>query len=307
MSSQARDNLILAKKRLVQVLGDNEKAYWSNMKAWFKHGLTKEEFDVESRRLLPKDGAHLHNMFLLAVLTKCHVSSSSSSKDTTSTVAANKIKKNRRIQSLKRKFDHRFTPHTPVPSPTPPGPHKPAPKPTQQPIRTCIRTYEVPSIEEMVGYTSVIAWEAGLDEATDGAVEFATEAVRVFLKNILSAIFTRRSAYKLFRKARYSMGCEPTNPYLHNRSSPNDKSLLSYEEKEQQRIEEIGKTSQIAVDPKGPVNLYDLLYTLKTYRLSLIPSNTVYSSAVERVVSHMWHPSHDEVECQQKFTTLMKS
>lgn len=43
------------------------------MKAWFKQRLSKEEFDTEARRLLPKQKTHLHNEFLLAVLTKCHL------------------------------------------------------------------------------------------------------------------------------------------------------------------------------------------------------------------------------------------
>jgi len=48
------------------------------MKAWFKHQISKEEFDCQSRKLLPKDKVYLHNQFLLAVLTKCQITTASS-------------------------------------------------------------------------------------------------------------------------------------------------------------------------------------------------------------------------------------
>ena len=48
------------------------------MKAWFKQKISKEDFDSEARRLLPKNETHLHNEFLLAVLTKCHIPNVSS-------------------------------------------------------------------------------------------------------------------------------------------------------------------------------------------------------------------------------------
>ncbi|MEQ2193028.1 Transcriptional adapter 1 [Xenoophorus captivus] len=65
--------LEIAKKNLTDAIGDNVKHYWANLKLWFKQKISKEEFDVEARRLLPQENVHIHNDFLLAILTRCQI------------------------------------------------------------------------------------------------------------------------------------------------------------------------------------------------------------------------------------------
>lgn len=47
-----------AKKSLSEALGENVKQYWANLKLWFKQKISKEEFDLEARRLLTQDNGN---------------------------------------------------------------------------------------------------------------------------------------------------------------------------------------------------------------------------------------------------------
>lgn len=60
-----------ARRKLCQALGEKQKDYFTHMKAWFRKRITKEEFDVEARKLLATEQGHLHNEFFLAILNKC--------------------------------------------------------------------------------------------------------------------------------------------------------------------------------------------------------------------------------------------
>lgn len=65
------EKLLLAKNRLCTALGDsNTSLYMSNMKNWFRNMWTKEQFDLECRRLLTPEQRLLHNEFLIAILKK---------------------------------------------------------------------------------------------------------------------------------------------------------------------------------------------------------------------------------------------
>jgi len=60
-----------ARRKLQNALGDNHKSYFSHLRSWFRKRCTKEEFDVEAKKLLSADQFHTHNEFLLAILNKC--------------------------------------------------------------------------------------------------------------------------------------------------------------------------------------------------------------------------------------------
>lgn len=65
------DKLLLAKNRLCVALGDTStKAYMANLKMWFRKIWTKEQFDLECRKLLTPEQKHLHNEFFIAILNK---------------------------------------------------------------------------------------------------------------------------------------------------------------------------------------------------------------------------------------------
>ena len=60
-----------ARRKLCGVLGDKQRDYFNHMKSWFRKRTTKEEFDIEARKLLSPEHGYLHNEFLLAILNKC--------------------------------------------------------------------------------------------------------------------------------------------------------------------------------------------------------------------------------------------
>ena len=69
MSSE-EDNVLSAKNALMMALGDNWSLYLTNMRIWFRKKMTKEEFDVEARRMMSQEQVKYHNAFLLAILNK---------------------------------------------------------------------------------------------------------------------------------------------------------------------------------------------------------------------------------------------
>jgi len=79
------EHLNQTRRKLVDALGDKKDEYFHHMKQWFRARINKEEFDKNARELLPLSCAHLHNEFLLAILTKCQLFSTLQSTSTTST------------------------------------------------------------------------------------------------------------------------------------------------------------------------------------------------------------------------------
>ena len=63
--------LTSARRKLCAALGEKQKEYFSHMKSWFRKRISKEEFDIEARKLIPTENSHLHNEFFLAILNKC--------------------------------------------------------------------------------------------------------------------------------------------------------------------------------------------------------------------------------------------
>ena len=63
--------LTSARRKLCAALGEKQKDYFAHMKSWFRKRITKEEFDIEARKLITSENGHLHNEFLLAILNKC--------------------------------------------------------------------------------------------------------------------------------------------------------------------------------------------------------------------------------------------
>ena len=63
--------LTSARRKLCTALGEKQKDYFAHMKSWFRKRISKEEFDIEARKLITPENGHLHNEFLLAILNKC--------------------------------------------------------------------------------------------------------------------------------------------------------------------------------------------------------------------------------------------
>lgn len=308
-----REQLITAKKKLIQALGPNEKAYWANMKAWFKQQISKEEFDRISRKLLSAENTHLHNNFFFAVLSKCQISPAGKGFGQGSNQAT-KNKNIKRMQAIKRKHDNRFVAAEPNPNVISIGSlDVKRSKLVTQSVSSCSKTLNIPTAEDLSGLSSVISWETGLDDVSEEAVELAAASAKVFLKNLLTAILSRRSAHQQIpgnNTFKYAFGSEPPNPYLLKKPSSHSNTSISrpsYEEAEQRAIEDLGRTDQNSCRKKSPISSQDLLHCLKYYRYSVIPSHTVYSFAVERVSCSMWHPTSSELEQERVYKTAMST
>ncbi|XP_067662046.1 transcriptional adapter 1-like [Haliotis asinina] len=311
-------DLNVARKNLSDALGDSMKLYLHNLKSWFKQKISKEDFDLEARNLLREDAVHLHNEFLLAIIARCQVSSSttvskekclSSSTSTPSKLKKGKIK--RKIPGGRANLQQRFVPVNPTTHA-----HKVTTRSVDDgvtPLGFMSRDCLLPDISLMHGRMLVCAWESDLQDVASLTVKLLIQAVETQLKNIISLVLARRSGFKLReKKFRYGMGAQIPNPYLRQTQlmdqttsesyataitptghhAPSIKSSLDVGE--EVAVHHLATSHQPAED-MGPISLYDLLDTLKLYRSS-IPSHSVYAPAVERILHRLWHPSIEEVE-----------
>ncbi|XP_002735386.1 transcriptional adapter 1-like [Saccoglossus kowalevskii] len=305
-----------ARKNLTDVLGDNTKQYWSNMKLWYRQKINKEEFDLEARRLLTSENVHYHNEFLLAILTKCQTLGSSpvlNSKDSSLSSSASsrgmlrKGKKLKKVKHTRVNFEHRFvesSPYTNVPQVLAKG------IPEDSPLVFCSRDLFLPDISMLHGRMFVTSWEYELDNVTDDCVQLVRFAVEQHLKNILTMTSSRRRGYRLRESSfRFSIGnskpeqLRKHKEFVHVKESVCSAADLNHSQVPADRPtmeegeREAAMLLAVSQPPKSvpPMSLYDVLETLQVYR-STIPSHTVYSINIERLLSRLWHPSHEEIE-----------
>ena len=59
------------RKKLFNALGESKAAYLKHLKSWFGNKSSKDELDSAAKKLLSYEYVHLHNRFLLAILSKC--------------------------------------------------------------------------------------------------------------------------------------------------------------------------------------------------------------------------------------------
>ncbi|XP_064615955.1 transcriptional adapter 1-like isoform X2 [Liolophura sinensis] len=310
-------DLNVAKRNLSDALGDSMKIYLGNLKAWFKQKMTKEEFDLESRRLLKEEFAHLHNDFLLAIFTKCgSLSSSMAPKDITNSpqyLSAGKCPKRKDLKSRRKEPSSRSS----FPRFAPVNPLLYAPPALTRDEETslgfCSRELTLPDASLIHGRMFVNAWESELEGVTDDSVKMVMLAVEHHLKNILTVVLSRRNAYKLREgRFKFGMGGEVSNPYLRQSALTDDTSTQSeatsittsgYHIPTIRPSTDLGEASaakqiSLAVDmprTRGPVTLFDLLEALQLHKDS-IPSHTVYATNIERIIHKLWHPSKEELE-----------
>lgn len=305
------------RKKLNEAVGDDFKFYLNSMKLWFKQKISKEDFDLEARKILNSDAVHLHNEFLVAILNRCQsLSSSHGAKESSHSSHVNskdkqkKGKPKKKARPMRATFEHRFQPANPL-SYAPPF----VPRDSEDDTRVsfCARDFVLPDLPMMYGRVYVCAWETGLDEIEERAVKLIAIAVQQQMKAILTTICARRSAYKI-REGRFihSIGCTPTNPYLKNAYKisnytkdsnatsissigehvPSLKPTSDWAESEAALELACSSVNTCTLPPIGPV---DLVETLQVHR-NLVPSHSVYALNVERALSRIWHPSLDELE-----------
>ncbi|XP_014899212.1 transcriptional adapter 1 isoform X1 [Poecilia latipinna] len=308
--------LEIAKKNLTNAIGDNVKHYWANLKLWFKQKISKEEFDVEARRLLPQENVHFHNDFLLAILTRCQIIVSTpegpGSMQWQSCTSKSDKSKGKKKCSSRQKFDqHRFQPQNPLFGAQPFSPREAGGE--EEELRLSAHTLLLPTRGQLEARMMVTAFEMGLDNVTEDAISTVVCAVEHHLKDVLTAVITRRKAYRL-RDGHfpYAFGTDVTpRPYLKNSLSayhgisecpPPSASLaacpppqVSPDDAEQKAIHLLACSSDMLPAPLPPISMFDLLEALKVHR-GVMPSHTMYALNMERILVQLWHPSHEELE-----------
>nr|XP_022326093.1 transcriptional adapter 1-like [Crassostrea virginica] len=315
-------DLNVAKKNLQDSLGDEMKLYLQNLKSWFKQKITKEEFDIEARKLLSENSVNLHNEFLLAIISRCQTLSSSlvprenSITGKTSDLTKNskpgdlakhvksKLNKLRR-KPLASKGPQRFLVANPL-SKFPLASLKGA-----EDAEFASRDMVLPDITMVHGRMLVCAWEVGLEEVTDTTVKLVMQTIENVLKNLLTLILSQRNGYKVReKKMRFAMGSSTKNPYQRQSYNKHDSRTESEattvtssgshvpclkhttELREEEGVYQLALSQPLPPNP--PVSMFDLFHALQSHP-SIIPSHPVYETALQRAIHHLFHPSHENM------------
>ncbi|XP_017821603.2 transcriptional adapter 1 isoform X5 [Callithrix jacchus] len=182
-------------------------------------------------------------------------------------------------------------------------------------LKLCSHTMMLPTRGQLEGRMIVTAYEHGLDNVTEEAVSAVVYAVENHLKDILTSVVSRRKAYRLRDgHFKYAFGSNVTpQPYLKNsvvaynnliESPPaftapcagqNPASHPPPDDAEQQAALLLACSGDTLPTSLPPVNMYDLFEALQVHR-EVIPTHTVYALNIERIITKLWHPNHEELQ-----------
>lgn len=186
------DKLLAAKTKVCSALGDNAKIYLANLKFWFRKIWTKEQFDLECRKLFSPEQKHLHNEFLIAIINKItaplhsHSTSSGSSNCSGMTNDHNLTSSLLSKSGKKRKRSSRPTSERAIFEPVELYDYlpednldlRPPTTPLSQP-RYAAQELFLPDNGLIMGRLLVAAWENGLMNADENVCELVVIAVQV--------------------------------------------------------------------------------------------------------------------------------
>lgn len=313
----------VTKKELAEALGDSITIYQQSLKSWFRQKMSKEEFDLEARKILKSDMVHLHNRFLLAILAKCQLLSNTAVTSEKAPNASNSSPKQKPTKQ-KKKTVNAASRNTYTQKFVPANPLSYAPLVSLRSLEDDInvgfasREATLPDISMVHGRMYVCAWENGLDDVAENAVKYVMTAVESQLKNIIVKVLGRKCGYRVREKRfKYSIGCEVPNPYLQRsylkvnylcesdatEISSNGMQIpsirLSEEAAEMEAVQQlasipVNNNKRVRTD-EGQITLFHLFDALQLYK-NVIPSHSVYMAAVERTIHKLRHPTHEELE-----------
>ncbi|KAG7197158.1 hypothetical protein KM043_007241 [Ampulex compressa] len=288
--------LNLARKSLVASLGENAKVYFEKMKLWFQMKTTKEEFDCEVRGLA--------------------AATPSRKMDKDKVVKEKRLRLKRKYKTDKSNFEPADM-YVEVLSQTssPVG---------DEPIganRSSAQELVLPDRTFVLARLMLAAWENNMDGAEENTAHIVIAATQIFLKNILTAIFTRRKGYAVRENSFiYNIG-EPVpsswkrnSTYVVRSSDFNPTEIIdpygqvpvtkpNFEEAEQATAFSYACSTQTTPPPLKPVSTADLQHTLKIYK-NLVSNHTIYATNMERLYTYATHPTWEDLEakkllCQQ--------
>ncbi|XP_046415911.1 transcriptional adapter 1-like [Neodiprion virginianus] len=315
--------LTVARKSLVASLGDNAKLYFEKMKLWFQMKTTKEEFDCEARNIMTEDQVHLHNEFLLCLFNKVQglasVTTVRTNKHNHTNAHLDKEKMLEKRLRLKRKYKtdkSNFEPadvyvevlgqSSSLVGDEPIGANHSSAQELLLPDRTFV-----------LARLMLAAWENNMDGAEENTAQIIIAATQVFLKNILTAVITRRKGFSVREGSFIHNIGEPVpsswtrnTSYITNTSNfsmatnivepegqvPAMKQTL--EEAEQANAFALACSTQTTSPTPDPVNVANLQQALKIHK-NLINNHTIYATNMERLHTYATHPTWEDLEARK--------
>lgn len=297
-----------ARERLLEVLGDLASKYWTTLSLWYKKKLSKEEFDLQIKLLLGDGNLSVHNQFLYALLSKCQemcLNSATPSKNLSRPSVAyvasqrNTEQLRKHVRPAKVNFEQRFQPYNILNETESVGK---VVLTDDSEISLCTYEFTLPDVQAMNGRLFLAAWDAGLESVEDtgsNAAKLVISAVKHHIKDILTACCSRKGGFRS-RDGHYRYGINTSyvKPNVWNSlDSYSPHSALLH----QGRTEQMEADAAITVASSSPpssqatISMYELREVLQVHG-RVIPSHTVYAANVERILSRLYHPSHDEIE-----------
>lgn len=255
---------------------------------------------------------HLHNAFIITLITKCHRLSPHPPSIYENTGRGRGGKGRRRNRAERGGFEpvdvfDYMLPMQQIPS------HA-----QQDAVRLLAQERFLPDVQFMYSRTMLGAWEHGLEGADDGAVKLIVSAVLTLLRNIIFAIICRRKSFHVLdSRSPYGVNKPYTNKWLRRKldkplrcsvlrgktdekGAPSNRLRIlvpTYEEMEQHYMFELACSSQ-QPPPNRAISLYDLLETVQVHR-NVIPSASVVSLLEERIFDRLIHRTHEEMRAQR--------
>lgn len=273
--------------KLMESLEDKYEDYLRLIRSWFRMKDNRPQFEVEIKNFLTPEQHHLHSQLLIRLLYK--------SADVQQ-IPSEPPKPKREHRNIHR-FQEGFEPIDPtfyvvterqeVNGEVPPF---------------MVHERLLPDQSSTLARLMYSAWELGLEGSQPNVAEFLTIATQHFLKNIITAVITRKKGYKCSQNGFiHSLGTAMPNPWLRNvnkyRSEPfhslkfdgrlngmngilKPAERPTREDLEHDAIFRLSASS--AEEETGPISLYDLIITLQLYP-SLVASNFVRITNTERI------------------------
>ncbi|KAF5280611.1 hypothetical protein FQA39_LY05259 [Lamprigera yunnana] len=188
-----------SRKQLEAVLGDDiKKQYFALLKEWFlfSSSMTKMQFDFSVRSILSTpEQVQRHNDFLLALYGKIN---------------------NMKLKSTRTSYDKGFFEAADtIEYLLPPSPTYLS-KPEVE-SRSAASELFLPDSGFIASRITIQVWESGLEGAEDGITEVMVHACQVFVKNIITAMISRKQSYRIRgNKFQYGFGLPVPDPYVRN-------------------------------------------------------------------------------------------
>ena len=292
-----------ARRKLLEALGDCAEKYWSNMKLWYKQKITKDDFDTQAFELLGPGKINYHNEFILAILAKCQAVAASTPVTNQSKAVAG-VKATTKSIHLRKPRVKRPNAKTPVlvQEFVMPDSMETAPpfmsKGEDQDITLCSQDLVLPDMQTLHGRLLLGAWDVGLDSIDDQSVPFLlAAAVEAHLKNILTVCVSRRKAFVIRPGSHFHFRFGAAHPRTdiygeHLFKSGKQSRTCDQAEAEAYTRLACGEIRNPVLSPISLFNLRDALQQSK----QIVPSHTVRAVNMERILSEMWHPGHDEIQ-----------